>query len=187
MNSSDFVKDGWQAGLWRITTCTATFVGGTAGSVSDGVVTFGSANTAVTVSCFSAKYENYKIIVSGGSASTGSGFNLTFGNTVTNYDFFQISGTAGSNTITGTGGSAATAFTNIVRYSSTGLNGSFEVFSPFGATRTQIHFASARPNDLTAGTGWGTLKNDTSYTSFTLTAAAGNVTGGTIRVYGYNN
>jgi hypothetical protein len=150
--------------------------------------TIGTTVSAVTVTdAFSADYENYKIIVSGGTASATAGLSMTFGTTTTTiYDLFQISGTASSNTITGSGLSNQTNFANVVRSGTDGLNGTIEVFSPFAATRTQIHFNSVRPGAVTAGNGWGTLKNNTSYTDFTLTSSTGTVTGGTIYVYGYH-
>jgi len=47
----------------------------------------------------------------------------------------------------------------------------------FGVARTDAYLLNVA----------GYLANTTSYTGFTITAGAGTMTGGTIRVYGYRN
>jgi hypothetical protein len=185
MNSSDFVKDGWQAGLWRITTCTASFTGGTAGSVSDGVVTIGANNTAVTVSnAFSAKYDNYRIIITGGVGSQTNLFRLTLGSTVTGYKNSINYGLYGANTTAAIAGSTAR-----IDYAGTfDVNRIFmdlNIYNPFAAKYTLFHGPFI--NIDAQGTVGGILENTTSYTAFTLTAAGGNFSSGILRVYGYNN
>jgi hypothetical protein len=60
--------------------------------------------------------------------------------------------------------------------------------NPFLAKTTTINadLSAADATTYVANyVGW--LNNTTSYTAFTLTASGGTMTGGTIRVYGYQN
>ncbi len=73
-------------GLWRVTTCTVSSAGGTAATASNGVITIGTGNTSVTVNnAFSADYDNYKIIVSGASATTNVNVAMTLNGGTTGY------------------------------------------------------------------------------------------------------
>jgi hypothetical protein len=188
MDGSDFVKDGWQAGLWRITTCTATFTGGTAGSVSSsGVVTIGSGNTAVTVSnAFSADYDNYLITVNGGTSSTNNvDIRLQLGASTTGYFsqliFAPYSGSLGTPAFVNNGsrfGWSAHGLTD-------GLSATITLMSPNLARFTRM---SAPWHTTTeAGHVSGLHNVAAAYTGFTLIPQAGTMTGGVIRVYGYNN
>jgi hypothetical protein len=185
MDSSGYVKDGWQAGLWRITTCTATFTGGTAGSVSSsGVVTIGSANTAVTISdAFSANFESYRVVVEGIDCSTQDlAFNMQMGTTAAGYyanlKYYKI----------GTGNGDLPLNNDSLWY--IGVTDTFntcftfDLHAPYVARRT--YFASQGYGYLSSYTASGMLANTTSYTAFKLYPNAGTMTGGTIRVYGYN-
>jgi len=183
-------------GLELVTSCTATFTGGTAGSVSDGVVTIGSANTAVTVSnAFSAEYNNYKIILSGGLGSQNLSLNFQLrnssGTSVTGYYAGRVRVNLVDNTVTGTCDINATLWTDVGRAGSAagGQLLTTDLFSPFLATQT-----SMAAQGLTYNTGGivnpamtGFHTPTTSYTDFVISVSSGNITGGTIRVYGYRN
>jgi len=148
--------------------------------------TIGTTVSSVVVNdAFSATYGNYKIVVSGGAASTDASLNLSIGNANTAYEFFAFSGSSANSAYSGSAGTNEASFPNACRTSSSGLNGSIDVFSPFLTTRTNVQIISLRPNTVTGGMLFGSLKNDISYTSFTLTASSGTITGGTIHVYGY--
>jgi hypothetical protein len=189
MNSSDFVKDGWQAGLWRITTCTATFTGGTAGSVSNGVITVGTNNTAITVSnCFSNDYNNYRIIYSNGVGSSINEENRLSLNAI-NTGYYSAGYLISYNGGQAVRNQANTAFW---RAGQTDIIGTFmdvELFNPFisgvyTAYKCQeIGFSTTR--SATPLGGW--VNSTASITSFTITRGSGNYSGGQIRVYGYNN
>jgi hypothetical protein len=174
-------------GMWRITNCGVSSAGGTAATASNGVITVGTSNTSVTVtSAFSSDYANYRIIISNVDFSTTGFLQLTFGAATTNYYsalrqmFFAAIGDVlqkvnnGSYLEIGTQGLTNDTFSI------------FDVQSPNLAQRTQIagQFATATTD---VGYFAGTLANTTAYTAFTITPAAGNMTGGTIRVYGYRN
>ncbi len=114
-------------GLFRVTTCTVSSVGGTAATVSNGVVTIGTGNTSVTVNnAFSSDYQSYRIFIE----------NLDTSGTASH--LFQFSGITGSNYLSGGsygswGGAAQTgfgnAFTTTWTLSANVLNGTATVMS----------------------------------------------------------
>lgn len=202
--STDFVKDGATAmqdlaekvdlrtGLVRITGLTASFTGGTAGSVSNGVITVGSNNTAITVTnCFNSDFRNYRLIIK------------TNSNSVSNADIqFQLRTSGGSTSTTSyygmwifasyaTSAVAAAGNNNSPNFSffanalgTNGFNASATILSPNEAQRTSVSINTAR-GDI-AGTYNGYHDVGTAYTSCVLTCGGGNMTGGTIVFYGYN-
>lgn len=149
--------------------------------------TIGTAVASVSVTdAFSATYENYKIIVNGGTASGSVTMNLALGATTTGYYFGAYGYTYAGALIQGNQANAAsweagTAWPN-------GVNANIEILSPQLAARTVYQAQLVRPG-TTAGvfTTAGFLDNATQYTAFTLSPASGTITGGTIRVYGYAN
>ena len=153
--------------------------------------TIGTTVSSVTVSdAFSATYDNYLITINGGASSAaGANLYLTLGATATGYYF-------GANYCTYAGATGAFSGANITRIEETclmspqGINMQMVIKNPFLATRTlfnwQVSGAATTAVNLNVN-GGGYLDNTTSYTAFTLTANTGTVTGGTIRVYGYQN
>jgi hypothetical protein len=151
--------------------------------------TIGSAVSAVTVTdAFSATYDNYLIIISGGSGSVAGGTtNFTLGSTTSGYYmagwymFYSSTSLTGFIFNPGSGWSAS-------YYSSNAHSGHIDLQNPYLAKTTTF-----KSKLITADTsayvadysGW--LNNTTSYTAFTLTAVSGTMTGGEIRVYGYQN
>jgi hypothetical protein len=177
------------AGLELVTNCTATFAGGTAGSVSNGVVTIGSANTSVTVAnAFSASYDNYKIVISGGTSSANGLLRILLSGITTGY----YASTAGANY---SNGAYASIFQNNASlWNAVGnhyLNESVMnvfLFSPFltkkkWITAHHVTFNSFNSYGQTVGECTGT----TSVTGFQISPTSGSLTGSTIRVYGYRN
>jgi hypothetical protein len=150
--------------------------------------TIGSAVTSVTVTnAFSASYDNYLITVSDGVGSQDGNTTLTLGNTTANYyqSGFYLSYTSstvnGFNTNNGASWSAT-------YYSTNAHSGHFNLQNPYLAKRTTISTVQIG----TTSTGFaanyiGFLDNATSYTDFTLTRSGGTMTGGVIRIYGYQN
>jgi hypothetical protein len=149
--------------------------------------TIGTGVASVQVTdAFSATYDNYLIILSGGVGSTATGINLTLGATVTGYyrggNFTSYSST----TVTGLAGSNVTNWQSVGVASTASLDARVELYDPFLTKNTKMRgsYASA----LTTGESLvqqGFLNNTTSYTDFTFTKASGTLTGGTIAVYGY--
>ena len=153
--------------------------------------TIGTGVTTTTVSdVFSADYDNYKILVSGGASSANTGNNnmaLTLGATVTGYYF-------GARGITYAAGSADLASANAAAWlcgsqTTDGLYMNVDLFRPFAADQTFAQWSYA--TGVTTGytnMGAGYLNNTTSYTAFTITSLATTThTGGTVYVYGYRD
>lgn len=179
-----YASDMNAVGLWKVNDATATFTGGTAGSVTNGTVTVGTNNTAVTVTCFSATFDNYKILYSGGTGSGNIDFELQIGAAVTAYHYSSVY-SPWNNTPTALGSTTGTFFPYAGGATTTWASAEFELSSPFATTRTMYR---AQASNFAAGINTvGFLNNATSYTAFTLRCSAGNITGGTIRVYGYRN
>ena len=151
--------------------------------------TIGSAVSSVTVSdAFSATYDNYLIIVSGGVASTGNQLNLTLGSTTTGYYYAGSYVQYGSNTVTGEQATNAANWPRTVIGTTNSLNGYIDLFNPFQSKNTHVMYrvVSSATNGFYFHNA-GYLADTTSYTAFTMTTSTGTVTGGTIKLYGYKN
>ena len=147
--------------------------------------TVGSAVGSVTVTgAFSATYNNYRIVYTGGTASAGIDMGLTLGSAAANYyqsfglipyggTLTQVTVNNGAGWLYSGGGGTTLAFLNC------------DIFQPFATTRTIMTLSGA--NASNANFGGGYLNDATSYTAFTMTPTGGTLTGGTIRVYGYVN
>ena len=148
----------------------------------------GTGVSSVTVTgAFSADYDNYKIVISGGV--TGSPGSVTFqlnNSTGATYGFFGSFGSYGTATLNAYASVGLTSWTDIGIGGTAGWMTTIDLMSPF----------ATKP---TLGTTWSTSTataynfaiRDTaavSNTGFTLTGLGGNtLTGGTIRVYGFRN
>ncbi len=152
--------------------------------------TIGSAVSSVTVSnVFSSTYDNYKIMVNGGTASGADAVTLKLGATATGYYM-------GMNRASYDTGTANTLNDNNQAYwryfcicNTDAITMDVDLFDPFNAKPTRIHgwWVDARAGAFSSGAGAGYLAGTTSYTAFTLANLTGGVTmtGGTITVYGY--
>jgi hypothetical protein len=153
--------------------------------------TIGTAVSSVTVTdAFSATYDNYLVTVSGGAGSASSGLNLQFGSTATGYYSWELYGSYSSNTVNGFGQSNTTSIGDFAVTTANGHTGVAHILSPNLAARTSFNTAFGELDTIFYA-GWknGFVNNNTQYTAFTLTPGTGGVTltGGTIRVYGYQN
>jgi hypothetical protein len=175
-------------GLWRVTGCTVSSVGGTAATASDGVVTTGVGNTSVTVSnAFSADFKNYKLLFTFGTSSAGGRLNLQL-NAATGTSYSTIA----TYVVYGTATNLALAPTSETSFyvadtSTTGFASSFELHNPFVSTTKTFITGSWISNGL-AGTFAGVQNTNVSHTGFTISTATGNINSNfEIRVYGYND
>ena len=159
--------------------------GGTVGA--NGAVTIGTAVSSVTVSgAFSSTYDNYKIIISGGAASAndlalslrlGSNANGCYGNLIfANY----LSGA-----VTSIGNNNTASWNYAGSGDTTSLNANIELNGPFLTEKKMITSNFYDGNN--AGSFRGQSTFTTSHTDFTIALNTGTLTGGTIRIYGYNN
>ena len=146
--------------------------------------TIGTGVSSVTVTnAFSADYDNYKIMLSGGSLSVDQVIGLQLGSTSSNYQgsliYLNYGGASPAIATTTTGAN----FTFAGLGYSTGLYMNVELDSPFLSANTLLR--SVWSSRVEAGSYGGVLINTTSYSSFTVIPAAGTMTGGTIKIYGY--
>jgi hypothetical protein len=151
--------------------------------------TIGIAVSSVTVTgAFSSDYDNYRIIVSGGVASTNNNLILTLGSTTTGYYRWVVYGNYNATTPLGGGGTNVSGWESSVYGTTDNLHGVMDLFGPNLAKTTQWvdTVVEARTTGLVGFQG-GYLNNTTQYTAFTFTTNTGTITGGTIKVYGYRN
>jgi len=147
--------------------------------------TVGTTVASVTVTgAFSSTYDNYKVTYSGGVASTAVDLQMILGATTTNYyygfGYLPYGGSLASVTVNN---GSSWAYAGGANTALTYLN--CDIFRPFATDETLI--ASVGGNASNGNFGGGYLNNTTSYTAFTITPSSGTLTGGTIRVYGYQN
>lgn len=184
--SARLVRTGLNA--WTVTPDSGN--SSTAGMTLVSATTIGTAVASVNVtSAFSTTYDAYKIFISGGTSSNSTSLSLKLGATVTNYYSASVRAGYTASTPSGDNNANASAW-NIIGYTNStpnGLSFNVELINPFLANQTLVQFMLAQPTTTgLAGAGSGYLNNTTSYTDFTITPAAGTLTGGTIYVYGYS-
>jgi hypothetical protein len=150
--------------------------------------TIGTAVSSVVVSnAFSATYDAYKIVITGGSASVTDYLQFQLGASTTGYDEsllfkpYASAFVAASNTNQPSFSYAGNIFSGQAIY----LNA--ELVNPFLAKYTTLTSSSGGQVSTAFGMYGGVHKVATSYTGFTLIPTSGTLTGGTIRVYGYKN
>ena len=151
--------------------------------------TIGTAVSSVTVSgAFSATYDNYKIIVSGGASSVSTVVQLLLGSTVTGYQWSRLEVNTATSATTFQGVANTSSFAVVGLLDSSSIMVDVDIKTPFLEEPTMIsaRYASTAANGNTGVSG-GTLVNTTSYTAFIVRPETGTMTGGTIRVYGYQN
>jgi hypothetical protein len=168
----------------------ATPAAGGAGLTLVSTTTIGSGVSSVTVSsAFSATYDNYKIIVSGGVGSASATLQMQLGSTTSDYYWWGISGNSGSTTVSGDVGSNVASFTSVGAASVNSLSAEIDLECPNLAKPTTCYSQGIRT--VTPGTvkrQFGFQDSTTQFTAFTILIDGGHtMTGGTIKVYGYQN
>jgi hypothetical protein len=148
--------------------------------------TIGSAVSSVSVtSAFSATYENYKVIVTGGAGSTNIELLVQLTGITSGYNNILSYGVFGTNGTSTTVNGSASAFSYIGGASVNGIQINMDIQNPFVAKHKS---ASAVFNDYSTnnvGTTVSRCASTASATGFTLSTNTGTLTGGTIYVYGY--
>ena len=151
--------------------------------------TLGSAVTTVTVSnAFSSTYDNYRITISGGTVSTNTSLEMLLGATTAGY--YQA-----GKLRTFAGADLNVDNENIGGWflgdcSTKSLAYTIDLFGPNLANETWFSASSVYMNTTSGHSLFqtGFVDNTTQYTAFTINVNGGhNVTGGTIKVYGYRN
>ena len=151
--------------------------------------TIGTAVSSVVVSnAFSATYDSYKIVITGGVGSTTNVIGLKLGATATGYYSGLTYSAYATASATGRINNNASSWSYIGIFTTSNISFNVELTNPFLAKNTLLNlmYNDARVGGE-AGAGGGFLNDSTSYTDFTITTASGTLTGGTIKVYGYKN
>ena len=149
--------------------------------------TVGSAVASVTVTdAFSATYDNYRIIYTGGNSSTDNDLKLTLGASATGYysGFVYVQYSLG--TVSATSNNNATSWASIGAQATTGNSVDVELFGPNQAIRTGMtsRYFGIRTTSV-GGSQSGFHNATTQHTAFTITCSSGNITGGIVYVYGF--
>jgi hypothetical protein len=147
--------------------------------------TVGTAVSTVTVTgAFSADYDNYKIVYSGGVCSTGLEFRMSLGSTTTGYFNSLIYGTTyATPTPAGIGTNNGALWSYVGWGETTFAAVDVDLYHPFLARHTT--FRCPFMGDQNTGHNSGIQKSTTSFTTVTLVCSTGTFSGGTISVYGY--
>ena len=146
--------------------------------------TIGTTVSSVAVTAaFSATYNAYKIIVDGGVGSATALLGMVLGSTATGYYEAAVRANYSTGTVDSGSQANGTSFGRIGNVNANFINLSVDVINPFAAKYTLVNgmFISATQG----GQFSGYLADTTSYTAFTLSPASGTLTGGNIKVYGY--
>jgi hypothetical protein len=144
--------------------------------------TIGTAVSSVAVAnAFNSTYDNYKIVASGGTGNTAQAITMILtGSTANYYQFLSyVNYATGGQTIAAVNNGANWGYIGENSTNSTVIN--IDVINPNLAKYT---YFNGSYTGTVAGTIGGYHGVATAYTGFTLTVA-GNMTGGTIAVYGY--
>lgn len=172
LTSSDMDR----VGLWRIfsTTSSAT-----------------ASATIVVSNVFSSSFENYKILVSGGSTNVAVDIALTLGSSATGYYggvMYHPFTTAGPANVVAVGQNNATSYLYAGNGHPNGCAANIDLYGPNLAKITGIttQFPVMNINGSVVNSN-GIHAVAASYTGFTLTAVTGTFTSVRVVVYGYNN
>jgi hypothetical protein len=178
MNSSDFVKDGWQAGLWLV--YSSSFTSATSFSLPNGT--------------FTSKYKNYRLLYNI-AVSADSDFTVRLRKTGTdnnnasyNTTLVGVLSTSGASNSTG---NSQTSWFFGEQDSSVDLYAvSFDLYQPLLNTRTAATGNIIAVNKAATATigragGWWHGLADT-FDSVTFISSVASSMTGTVTVYGYN-
>jgi hypothetical protein len=149
--------------------------------------TIGTGVSSVTVTnAFSATYDNYKIIVSGGSSSGDAYLGMKLGASTTAYYEFMFYGSFSSASVFGanTNNNPSWIYTGDA-VGSQSLFMNVDLFNPFLAKYTRYGNNMAYQSGTGSGQASGIHRVATSYTDLVIAPNTGTITGGTIYVYGY--
>jgi len=145
--------------------------------------TIGTTVSSVTVSnCFSATYDHYRIIVSGGVASATSNLGLQLsgitGSVYNQLGYYQLWGASARSDYAATGTTVIACEANASAYIA-----DVEIKNPFASVRKFGNTMSQSTNNQYSMPFY--INSTASATGFSLTTGSGTLTGGTITVYGY--
>lgn len=167
---------------------TAADLNASSGLVLVKTQTIGSAVSSVTVTdAFSATFDNYRIICSNPVNSVAAAFDMTVGSKTTGYYG------AGATTAYNTTGWSDINISNGAYWrvgeiaTSSASFTTIDIMSPYASSKVTTVHCHSFANGVLVIFGGDSSSSTASFTSFTLKPSGGTMTGGTIRVYGYNN
>jgi hypothetical protein len=187
--STDYVKDGATAIEALGDAIDATVFGlPSAALILVKKQTIGSAVSSVQVTnAFSSTYDNYKIMITGGVANGIRDLGVSLDGITTGYYSTLTYQAFGSTTVVGAQAS------NAARWSWTGAGTTAALYMNFdllGPNLAKPKIGSSQLNEMGTAANNGVSRqynaSTVQATGFTITPDAGNITGGTIYVYGYN-
>jgi hypothetical protein len=155
-----------------------------------------SSTTTNFVGCFSATYDNYRIVVSKFNGIGGFiGFRMLTGTTPFTSTVYH-NALVGANSLTATTASIDKAITtmgyfgyNFGNFTNGGFGSSYDMINPFGAGRMFFNGGYSSYYDVTplmnVGSGGGGLDNTASYDGIQILNANGGTLVGNVAIYGY--
>lgn len=178
-------------GLVKVIPTSVSSTGGTSATLgATGTVTVGSANTSVTINgCFSSLYNVYKVVMNNGVTTANCDLQIQLSGITTGvYAHNLLYLTTGSSTVNGFNQTAQTSWNYCGAGSTQNTHMSCEIFSPNNAKAKTFVGAYFFPTS-SAGVGYyqsgGVCDSTIQATGFKITPSTGNMTGGSITVYGY--
>jgi hypothetical protein len=140
--------------------------------------------TVVVSDCFSADYESYRVVVSGGAASGATSLTMSLGASTASYYYGGTIVTYSTGAVTGTAGNNVGSWV-VGAGTSANLHADVSLNNVSLAEISTYHAYDGNP--VSQARNWSGVHNvATAYTEFTLGCTGGaTMTGGTIRVYGY--
>ena len=148
--------------------------------------TIGSGVSSVAVTdAFSSTYDNYLITIAGGVGSALAYLQLQLGSQTSGYYGGAVK-VSDSGSVTGSGDSNAAQMSFVGWCNTNSMSAQITVNSPNLAKVTSV--SAAPVIDGSNGISYSGQNNAaTQFTGFTIKPSTGTITGGTIRVYGYQN
>ena len=191
--STDLVKDGAVAieALGDAIDATVFGLGGSSGLTLIAAQTIGTAVSSVTVSnCFSATYDSYQVFINNSSASGTDYISLRLGVSGTpstaTYDSGFVQTAYSGSAVSGAGSPNANRVEYAGRCTAFFVELDCKIIDPFTIKHTRFH-SQYTNGDVGAMHHVGLHRQTTSYNDLIVISNAATMTGGTIRVYGYQN
>jgi hypothetical protein len=156
--------------------------------------TFGTVASQSISDVFSSTYDNYRIIIQHGGSSASNFVGLRFrvsgaDNTSTDYRWAALGPISyeSATVLLSDGGASATNCLVTFGASAYGGNSTIDIQNPFATAKTTFNGSFAATGIGASASTFGLFNATTSFTGFTISPfGGGNLTGGTITVYGYN-
>lgn len=145
----------------------------------------GSSSSVTVVDAFNSNYDSYRVVIRDGTSTGTANGRLQLTGLNTGYYGNLVYANFLSGTPASVGWNNATEISHAFGTDSDSIYCDFYVIDPFLASRTLVHGVWIDGNN--GGSFRAVQRSNTSTSGFTLTANSGNLTGGTIRVYGYRN